>query len=486
MSSRSPINPSLISETANRLLEEFHLPGLAVGVVHGDDLVYSEGFGWADIESGRRQDPDLHQRIGSITKTMVCLCAMALVDEGRLSLDDRVVDLIPDLQLNGHGENLKLWNLLTHTGGIGEAPTEADVADPISVLWADDPDIPPIPEKYPDGITIDVEPGTKWHYANHGWMLVGEIVARAEDATIEEVLERRVFGPLGMTATDNYDRPAERLTTGYHHAPSHEDLDQLEFLGLDATGKPVDGHNIRGEWVYVNGRAAGSVHSNIPDMARYASALLKKSAGIVRPETFDEMLKPQWCPDDRLLSLGLSFFRSTQFGEFVFGHGGGIAGGWNTDLTIIPGRNLGMMVHLNASLDVSGEVYSRLLQAVLGAPDPVLPDVALSSDVLSAAPGVYSMPDGKLTNSRPIRTHGRIQITEESGELILRSRRGAWRHGVRLLPADENDPFFFALDTSAIQKPKIALVTDANGSVTGMRLSRLAWMDRDDSLAPWA
>jgi CubicO group peptidase (beta-lactamase class C family) len=484
--SSQPIDPALITDTANRLLEEFHLPGLSVGVVSGNDLIYAEGFGWADIASKRAQDPSLHQRIGSITKTMVCLCAMALVDEGKLSLDDRIADLIPDLQLNGHGDTLTLWNLLTHTGGIGEAPTVADAADPISVLWSDGPDIPPIPEKYPDGITIDVEPGTKWHYANHGWMLVGEIVARAEGATIEEVLERRIWAPLGMTVTDNYDRPGDRLTTGYHHTPSHEELDQLEFLGKAFSGEPEDGHNFRGQWVYVNGRAAGSVHSNIPDMARYASALLNNGSGIVKPETFAEMLKPQWCPDDRLGSLGLSFFRSNQYGEFVFGHGGGIAGGWNTDLTIIPGRNLGMMVHLNASLDVSGEVYSQLLQAVLGADAPTLPNIALDPEVLNAAPGVYSMPAGKLTNSRPIRTHGRLQITEEGGELILRSRRGALRNGVRLLPADASDPFFLALDTPAIQKPEIALVTDDDGHVTGIRMARLAWMDRDDSLTPWA
>jgi CubicO group peptidase (beta-lactamase class C family) len=484
--SSQPIDPARITDTANRLLEEFHLPGLSVGVVSGNDLIYAEGFGWADIASKRAQDPSLHQRIGSITKTMVCLCAMALVDEGKLSLEDRVADLLPDLQLNGHGETLKLWHLLTHTGGIGEAPTQADAVDPLSTLWSDGPDIPPIPEKYPDGITIDVEPGTKWHYANHGWMLVGEIVARAEGATIEEVLERRIFAPLGMTVTDNYDRPGDRLTTGYHHAPSHEGLDQLEFLGKAFSGEPEDGHNYRGDWIYVNGRAAGSVHSNIPDMARYASALLNNGAGIVKPGTFAEMLKPQWCPDDRLGSLGLSFFRSTQYGEFVFGHGGGIAGGWNTDLTIIPSRNLGMMVHLNASLDVSGEVYNQLLQAVLGADAPTLPNIALDPKVLKAAPGVYSMPAGTLTNSRPVRTHGRLQITEEDGELILRSRRGALRHGVRLLPADASDPFFLALDIAAVQKPEIALVTDDDGHVTGIRLTRLAWMDRDDSLTPWA
>ena len=155
-------------------------------------------------------------------------------------------------------------------------------------------------------------------------------------------------------------------------------------------------------------------------------------------------------------------------------------------MTIIPGRNLGMMVHINGSLDVSGEVYSQILRSVLGAAAPGLPGIALDPKVLAAAPGVYSMPPGKLTNSRPIRTHGRLQITEESGELILRSRRGAFRNGVRLLPADKSDPFFLAIDTPALQKPKIALVTNTDGQVTGIRLPRLAWMDRDHSLEPWA
>lgn len=486
MPSLPPVDAARISETAGRLLEEFHLPGFSIGVVSGDDLVYAEGFGWADIAARRPQDPALHQRIGSITKTMICLCTMALIDEGRLSLDARVAGLLPDLKLNGHGDALQLRHLLTHTGGIGEAPTMADVADPIRVLWADSNDTPPLPEKYPDGITIDVEPGTKWHYANHGWMLVGEIVARAENAPIEEVLERRIFEPLGMSATDNYDLPGDRLTTGYIHAPAHEDLDQMELLGKEPfSGEPVDDHNIKGDWVYVNGRAAGAVQSNIPDMARYAAALLDGGRGIVRSETFAEMIGPQWRPDERLLNIGYSFFRSNRFGESTFGHGGGIAGGWNTNLTVIPGRNLAMLVHLNASLDTSGEVYSRLLQAVLNAPPPVTPGVPLAPSVLADAPGVYSLPPGALTNSRPLRSHGRLQITEEAGELILRSRRGAWRNGVRLLPADPGDPYFLCLDTAAIEKPRIALVTDSGGRVMGMRLDRLAWMERDDSLSPW-
>ena len=178
------LSPERISETADRLIEEFHLPGMSIGVVSNNELAYPEGVGWADITKRKPQEPALHQRIGSITKTMVCLCAMALVEEGQLRLDSHVRNLLPDLKLNGYSDELTLWHLLTHTGGIGEAPTVSDAADPIKVLWADSPDTPTLAEKYPDGITIDVKPGSKWHYANHGWMLVGEIIYRLEGDAI--------------------------------------------------------------------------------------------------------------------------------------------------------------------------------------------------------------------------------------------------------------------------------------------------------------
>ena len=79
---------------------------------------------------------------------------------------------------------------------------------------------------YPDGIDIEVPVGTKWAYANHAFCLLGEIVARTEGRRIEEVLEQRVFGPLGMSNSDCWDQQRPDLTTGYHHAPDHDDLEE--------------------------------------------------------------------------------------------------------------------------------------------------------------------------------------------------------------------------------------------------------------------
>src|SRR5256885_16587825 len=108
-----------VRAAAGAAMADLRLPGFAVGVVCGEALVFAEGFGFADIESGRRQDPALRQRIGSITKTMAGLCAMALADEGRLSLSDRLIDHTPQVILHGDRGAGPVRHLLTPTSGLG-------------------------------------------------------------------------------------------------------------------------------------------------------------------------------------------------------------------------------------------------------------------------------------------------------------------------------------------------------------------------------
>ena len=480
-----------IRSTVVELVERHHLPGIGVGVVSGEDLVYAEGFGYADIESGRKQDPDLRQRIGSITKTMLGLCTMALVDEGKLSLDDRIVERLPDITFHGPAETLSLRHLLTHTGGIGEAPTMADFMEPIEgVLWSDTADIPEVSDAYPDGITIEASPGTKWAYANHGFALIGEIVARIEGQPIAEVMRRRVFEPLGMADSDCLDQPNSGLTTGYHRAPNHHELDLLDLLGKDVPDEtPADGYNIRGRYQWVRVPACGAVQSTIPDMARYASALLRNGKGIVRPETFESMTAAHWRPGERLMGLGLPFFLRRRFGRRTFGHTGGIVGGWNTALTVIPEDDLAVLVHLNLTFDMSSDIESHIVQAVLDAPAPAISPQPVDASILEAAVGVYEPQPGHLTNYRLTRATGRVQITAREGELALRTRRGPWPDGIRMTPADPAHPAFFALDTGALEPQYAALALGEDGKVTGIHFDRLftgPYLVRNDGLEPWA
>ena len=227
------------------------------------------------------------------------------------------------------------------------------------------------------------------------------------------------------------------------------------------------------------------MQSTIPDMARYASALLARGAGIVKPETFDAMVAPQWRPDERLESWGLTFQRMRFFGEGFFGHGGGVLGGWNTMLIVSPARNLALLIHSNTAFEGMTPLTARLLAALIGARPPALAG-APAAEVIAAAPGVYESPGGVLTNFRIMGTMGRLMIKAEDGGLTLYARLGAWREGKRLYPGDPADPDFLVIDDNPLAPSKLALVRDPTGAVVGLRCDRLVEMVRTEAVEPWA
>lgn len=474
-----------LSAVAKDALNRYRLPGLAVGVVSGESLVYAEAFGFADIETGRSQDPALRQRIGSITKTMVALCAMALIDEGRLSLSDRLADHIPELVFHGDGSGITIRHLLTHTSGIGEVAMAEDVRDTQGSLWSSEPDLNVL-GLFPRGLTVDVPPGSKWSYANLAYALLGEIVARLEGAPIAEVVRRRVFAPLGMTNSDLLDLPHPDLTTGYHVAPGADERELSARAGIEIPDEPtVDGHNIRGQFLHIRGGgAAGAVQSTVPDMGRYAAALLRGGGGIVRPETFAAMTSPQWEPDERLESWGLGVSRDVRFGRRLFGHGGGVLGGWNSMLLVMPDEDLALIIHANSyAYEAFAKLESRLLATLLDAGPP--PDLGpVAPEILAAAPGVYEAGLGKLTNVRINVGTGRLQIKADEDGLMLHARRGPWKNGVRLHPADPEDPGFFHLADDDLEPTRLALIRDGAGRVTGLRHT-LVEMVRTDQVPGW-
>lgn len=467
-----------IRAAAREVIAEHRLPGISIGVVSGQDLVFAEGFGYADIESQTPQSPERRQRIASITKTMIGLSALALVDEGKLRLEDRVVDLVPDLAFEGPASAMTVRHLLTHTSGIGEAPTVEGlkhVAAPARV--AETPGT--FADLYPSGVIVEVEPGTKFAYCNNGYAILGEIVERAAKSDLQSIMDARIWRPLGMTSTDIRDEPDDRITTGYHRAPNDDTRFQLERAGMPAgDDEPtVDGLNIRGKFSSEFNRAmraAGGVQSNVPDMAKYAAALLRGGAGIVKPETFAAAIGPAYAPDDRLTTWGLSFARTPRFGRTWIGHGGAYFGGWNSHLDLVPEEGIAVIQHMNIMLDEPAGVFRRILRAVVDAPREVTTPRPVDPQVLATAPGEYSLPmPGPLTNFRPATRLGRLKVASDGDRLTLTARWGKWKTGAAMAPVNDDDPEFFAVAQDGHDPTYIALVRDAAGNVTGLRIDDL-------------
>jgi CubicO group peptidase (beta-lactamase class C family) len=478
-----------VRDAAREMLEEHHLPGISVGLVEHGELVFCEAFGYADIESRAPMDPARRQRIASITKTMVGLCLMALVDEGRLSLQDRVATLLPEVRFDGPGDAITLRHLLTHTSGIGEAATPDALAETVNPDRRVVREPGDFSELFPLGITVESQPGDKWAYCNLGYALLGEVVVRTEGQPLHAVLQRRIFGPLGMTDSDALDEPHPSLTTGYHRPATDDQRELLERAGIKVAEEPaVDGYNIRGEYRAEFNKAmiaAGGVQSTVPDMARYAAALLARGGGIVRPETFESMIGPQFCPDPRLESWGLSFERAPLYGRASISHGGAYFGGWNSNLMAFPDDGLAIIQHMNVMLDRPSPVFSRIRRAALGAPVPARRAAPLDPALAASATGVFECPPGRLTNFRPSLRVGRAQLSVRDGDLWLHARRGVWKDGVRLLPADASDPAFFVVDRDGDEPSYVVLTRGADGTVDGLRCDELIRMLRTETVAPW-
>ncbi len=477
-----------VRDACLQALHDYNLPGLAIAVVEGEHLLYGEGFGLADIKGRREMSISHRQRIGSITKTMTALCIMANVDAGQLRLDSPISELLPDLTFTGAGNagDLTIQHLLTHPGGIGEAPTREHLHDPETALWTDSPELLDAPQRYPDGIEIEVDPGSKWSYANHGFGLLGDILTQIEEKPLADIFRDRIFRPLEMRDSDIRDKPHYNLTPGYHRPLTPEDRQNRGNSHLWALDTPPeDDQHIRGGHIFLPIPAAGAVQSSARDMARYMGALLQRGADIVDPATFDEMVKPHWRPHPRLMGVGLSFMLETRAGHESIGHGGNIAGGWNTELAVFPQHNLGCILNFNLDDPNTTPVRAQIMHAVLdSSPEPV-PSIPLDSAIVDTAPGLYESIPGDLTNVRVRWGTGRIQIEQHGDELILRSRRGAYApglhsNGVPIRPVDASDLNLFRLMDDSPEPAHIAFVRDTSGRVEGLLMDRAVRMDRAD------
>ena len=231
--------------------------GLAVGVVRDGALQFSSAHGVADIPSRAPVTEDTVFRIGSITKTITAIAAMQLVERGLIDLDAPANDYLRAYRLVPRKREWRpatVRHLLTHTAGIAEeVPRTAAVRRDYGVGFP--PGRVPTPAEYYRGrVRLDVEPGTRFRYTDHGPTAVGQIVEDVSGLPLDRYLRERVFAPLGMADTDLVlpDRLRPRLATGYR------------LRGTGPRAVP------RRDSVTA---AAGNTYSTPRDMARYLVAL---------------------------------------------------------------------------------------------------------------------------------------------------------------------------------------------------------------------
>lgn len=243
--------PSSLTATVDdvfaRAVELRRLPSVSYGVVLHGELVHAGSLGMAELEAERPATSRSVYRIASMSKSFTAACVLLLRDEGALSLDDLAAHYVPELvgldYPTGDSPPLTLRMLLSMSSGLVED-------DP----WADRLlDLPPdaFSELLAGGIGFDLVPGTGYEYSNLGYAILGRVVARAAGEPLRELARRRLFEPLGMSATT-------------------WDADSID-LGVAASGYRLENGTFVVEPSLADGAfgAMGGLASSVEDLARW-------------------------------------------------------------------------------------------------------------------------------------------------------------------------------------------------------------------------
>jgi CubicO group peptidase (beta-lactamase class C family) len=325
------------------------IPGLSAAVVYDQQLVWSGGFGYTDLERKAPATAQTVYSICSISKLFTSVATMQLRDAGKLRLDDPVGAHLPwfKIKRDTAGPEITVEGLLTHSSGL---PREADYP-----YWSG-PDF-----RFPthDEVVSRVAsqqtlyPAASRHqYSNLGITLAGEIVAARSGMSYDEYVRRNILEPLGLTSTTT-DMPQRLrgagLATGY------------SALTREGKRAPLPFFSVRGI-----GPAAGFT-STAEDLARFAMwqfrLLNRGGTEILKANTLREMHRVHWVDPEFETTWGLGFAVWRANDKTFVGHGGSCPG-YGTHLLLRPADKVATIFMGNA-LGVPTGRFTQVMYAIM-------------------------------------------------------------------------------------------------------------------------
>lgn len=348
---------ALAPELARRLealaadLEEeraaLHLPGLALAIVQDDRVIFARGFGEADVDAQRAVTPETLFAIGSTTKAFTATLVGMLADEGKLAFDDPITKHIPWFVLPIDGEEdeqVTFRDLLAHRTGFAR----------MDVLWAGGK----ATREEVLRTAARAEPMApfrkKFLYNNIMFLAAGEACGAVTGSTWEELVQRRLFEPLGMRSSDLSVTEAQRdprLALGYRWNEDTQAFEHLPMRDLVAIAP------------------AGSINSSVLDMAQWVRFQLARGElegrRLISREAFAETWKTHntMSPDVR---YGLGWMLHQWQGQPYVEHGGNIDG-FAAEVALLPEARLGLVMLTNVSAtSLQGTIGPRVFEALLG------------------------------------------------------------------------------------------------------------------------
>lgn len=380
-----------LRDTIAAALRRWPSAGVAVVVVRGNSMVQCFCHGVADVASGRPVSEHTVFRIGSLTKTITAVAVMQLRERGLVDLDAPANDYLRAFQLVPASADFRpatVRHLLTHTAGVGYWRRGSDLfLHPGAGSGVTARSVLPVVEYYRGGLRVDVEPGTRWVYSNHGFAALGQIVADVSGEPLDQYLRDHIFAGLGMDHTDLVlsEQLRANLATGY----------TLRRRGLT----PVTPRDVPTP-------AGGGLYSTIADLARYLTALRHGGANdhgrMLTADSLRTMFRPHFQPDPRVAGMALGFEPHQERGRVLLCKGGTVSG-FLSALEMAPEDGVAVGVLTNTGgLDnrgVAEPLAAALTRRLIGLPgNPIRDDLAPHPEVWDELSGWYAPDAGPVTN----------------------------------------------------------------------------------------
>jgi CubicO group peptidase (beta-lactamase class C family) len=309
------------------------IPGFTVAIVKDQKLIWSKGYGFADVENKVPMKPETLCSICSISKLFTSIAVMQLWEQGKLRLDDSVAMYLPDFKVKQDFESVPITirGLLTHSAGLPRESAQGYWTSPFIF-----PTEKEINGKLGEQRTL-YPSSREFQYSNLGMTLLGQIVAKVSGMPYDQYVQEKILKPMGLSNTRPI-MPKELYGTA---------------LAKGYSGLPRDGKRRLLPYFTANGiTPAAGFSSSALDLAKFAqwqNRLLKsKTPEILKQSTLREMQRVQWYDPAGNNNWGLGFVVTKEGEKTIVGHDG-FCPGYRTFVDLDPASGLAVVVFINSA-----------------------------------------------------------------------------------------------------------------------------------------
>lgn len=306
-------------------IQKQRIPGISLAVIKNGRIILAKGYGFANVEHQVPVKPETIFQSGSVGKQFTATAVMMLVEDGKISLDDKITNYFPDAP--AAWQNITVRHLLTHTAGTTDYPNDFDFRRDYA-----EEDL----YKRAKTISLAFQPGEKWSYSNLGYVMLGILIHKVSGKFYGDFLQERIFKPLGMSTA--------RII-------SEEDLVPNRAAGY----RLVKGELKNQEWVSpsVNTTADGALYLTVYDMAKWDAALYTEK--LLKKSSLDQIWTPVKLNKGKTENYGFGWSLNEIGGHRVIEHGGSWQG-FKAHIARYVAEKLTVVVFANLSQANTGKI----------------------------------------------------------------------------------------------------------------------------------